>query len=111
MYRGKEDAKTALQLSEHGKACIVVVYGHSLAPIIKPFEAVVVEPLANDRVIGKGDIIFCRLRKRFCIRLVIGHRKSERYSVGNSRGAVNGMIGRGDVYGVAVRILRRKIPP
>ena len=111
MYRGKEDAKTALQLSEQGKTCIVVVYGHSLAPAIKPFEAVVVEPLASDQLIGQGDIVFCKLHKRFCLQIVIGHRKGERYAVGNSRGYINGMTGRSDIYGVAVRILRRKIPP
>lgn len=108
MYRGNETAKTARWLSEHKQPCIIVVYGKSLSPVIKSAQPVVVEPTDDNSVIGKDDIVFCRVQKRYRLRKVITVRKSEMYFVGDNHGHINGTIGRNAVYGRAVRILRRK---
>lgn len=108
MYRGNENAKTARWLSEHKRPCIIKVYGQSLFPVIKSAQPVVVEPIDDNSVIGKDDIVFCRVQKRYRIRMVILVRKGEQYSVGDTHGYINGTIGRNAVYGRVVRILRRK---
>lgn len=108
MYRGNENAKTAHWLSEHKHPCIILVYGKSLSPVIKSAQPVVVEPIDDNCVIGKDDIVFCRVQKRYRLRKVITIIKSERYSVGDNHGHIHGTIGRNAVYGRAVRILRRK---
>lgn len=108
MYRGNENAKTARWLSEHKRPCIVVVYGQSLSHIIKSAQPVVVEPISDSHVIGKDDIVFCRVNRRYRLRKVLSVKKDDRYSVGDTHGYINGTIGRSAVYGRTVRILRRK---
>ena len=108
MYRGKEDARTALQLSEQGKACIVVVYGHDLSPIIESAQPVVVEPICDSLVIGRDDIVFCRINKHYRMRRVITVKKGNRYAVSNNPRYINGTISRNAIYGRAIRILREK---
>lgn len=108
MYRGNENAKTAIWLSEHKRPCIIKVYGKSMYPVIKSAQPVVVEPIDDNCVIGKDDIVFCEVQKRYRLRNVIQVHKGERYSVGDTHGYINGTIGRNAVYGRAVRILRRK---
>ncbi|MDE5740811.1 MAG: hypothetical protein K2H90_00010 [Oscillospiraceae bacterium] len=108
MYRGNENAKTAHWLSEHKHPCIILVYGKSLSPVIKSAQPVVVEPIDDNCVIGKDDIVFCRVQKRYRLQKVILVEKPEWYSVGNAHGYINGTIGRKAIYGRAVRILRRK---
>lgn len=107
MYRGKENGATVRHLIVNGTACIVVVYGYSLAPVINSAQAVVVEPLSDDRVIEKGDLVFCRLHKGYRIQKVLSVKDNALYSVGNIRGYVHSTIGREDIYGRVVRILRR----
>lgn len=108
MYRGNENAKTARWLSEHKRPCIIIVYGKSLSPVIKSAQPVVVEPINDNHVIGRDDILFCRVNKHCRLRKVIKIRTGERYSVGNTRGCISGTIGRNAVYGRVVKILRRK---
>ena len=108
MYRGNENGKTARWLSEHKCPCIIKVYGKSLSPVIKSAQPVVVEPIDDNCVIGKDDMVFCRVQKRYRLQKVILVEKPERYSVGNARGYINSTIGRKSVYGRVVRILRRK---
>lgn len=108
MYRGNENAKTARWLSEHKRPCIVVVYGQSLSHIIKSAQPVVAEPIIDSHVIGKDDIVFCRVNRLYRLRKVLSVKKDDRYSVGDNYGHINGTIGRNAVYGRTVRILRRK---
>lgn len=109
MYRGNETAETARWLSEHKQPCIIVFYGGSLSPVIKSAQPVVVEPISDGVVIGSGDIIFCRLKKSYRLRKVIGVRQNgRRYAVGDNRGCTHGFVGRKDIYGRAVRVLRRR---
>lgn len=110
MYRGRENRETARHLTENGTACIVVVYGYSLAPVINSAQAVVVEPLTGDRVIEKGDFIFCKLRKGYRIQQVLSVKDNDLYSVGNIHGYENGTVSRQDIYGGVVRILRKRRP-
>lgn len=109
MYRGNETAETARWLSEHKQPCIIIFYGESLSPVIKSAQPVVVEPINDGVVIGSGDIIFCRLKKSYRLRKVIGVRQNgRRYAVGDNCGHTHGFVGRKDIYGRAVRVLRRR---
>ena len=107
MYRGNENAKTALWLSEHRRPCIILVYGKSLSPVIKSAQPVVVEPIDDNCVIGKDDIVFCRVQKRYRLQKVILVKKEDLYSVGDNQGYIKDTIGRNAIYGRAVRILKK----
>lgn len=109
MYRGNETAETARWLTEHKQPCIIVFYGKSLSPVIKSAQPVVVEPISDGTAVGRNDIVFCRLHKSYHLRKVIGVRKNgKRYAVGDNRGHTHGFVGGKDIYGRAVRILRRR---
>ena len=109
MYRENETAEAARWLSEHKQPCIIVFYGKSLSPVIKSAQPVVVEPISDSVVVGKDDIVFCRVHKSYRLQKVIGVRKNgRRYAVGDNCGHTHGFIGKKDIYGRAVRILRRK---
>lgn len=108
MYRGRENRKTAQYLSEHGAACIIVVYGHSLAPVTDRAGAVVAKPLTADKTVKVGDLVFCRLHGHYRIQKVRYIKENEHYAVGNTRGYVHGTIGREDIYGRVVKVFRNK---
>ncbi|MEZ3452744.1 MAG: hypothetical protein K1W17_00030 [Oscillospiraceae bacterium] len=106
MYRGNETAETARWLSEHKQPCIIVFYGKSLSPVIKSAQPVVVEPISDSVVVGKDDIVFCRVHKSYRLQKVIGIRKNgRRYTVGDNHGHINGTINRKYILGIAVNIL------
>lgn len=106
MYRGKENAETANWLEKNVMPCIIICYGRSLSPFIKSAQPVVVEPITEQSVIGKDDIIFCRLKSDYRLRKVIYVEKNQHYKVGTARGFISGAVNRKNIFGIVVRVLK-----
>ena len=72
--------------------------GNSMKPLIKSGDLVVVEPLSNEYVIEKGDIVLCKVKGAHYLHLVSAI-QGERLQISNNRGHVNGWISRNAIYG------------
>ena len=61
MYKGKEDRATAEHLRA-GEECIVVGYGNSMTPKLMSGEAVIMEPVTEETVLNKNDIVLVKVK-------------------------------------------------
>ena len=78
--------------------------GHSMTGKVNDGDTVTVEPL-GEREPRVGDIVLCKVRGREYLHLVKAVR-DRRYLIGNTRGGVNGWVGRSAIVGVATRVGR-----
>lgn len=102
-YTGKEDKYAAEHLL-NGETCKVVGYGQSMTPILKSGQPVIVEPLKEETILKKNDIVFCKVNGHYYLHKVLAV-KGKTYQIGNNHGHVNGTVGRHCIYGKVVEIL------
>lgn len=105
MYQGKENAQTAQWILAHREPCIVVGFGDSMTPILKSGQPVVIEPIAEETVIKKHDIVFCKVNGHYYLHKVLSIKNGKRYMIGNNHGHVNGTITIRSIFGKVVKIL------
>ncbi len=74
--------------------------GNSMVPLLYSMEPVDIRPI--DRDIKKGDIVFCRIGRRYYTHLVTGM-KEGRYQISNNHGHINGYTPREQIYGFVSR--------
>lgn len=74
--------------------------GSSMVPLLMPYEPVDIRPI--DREVVKGDIVFCRIGRRYYCHLVTAV-KEGRYQISNNHGHVNGYTTRDKIYGFVER--------
>jgi hypothetical protein len=106
-YAGAENLETATKLKE-GEICKVTGVGNSMTPILKSRQAVICEPVTEETVLEKKDIVLCKVRGHFYLHLVWATRtegEKEMYLIGNNHGHANGWIPRTQVFGKVVEIL------
>lgn len=106
-YNGAENLETATKLKE-GIVCRVVGVGNSMTPILKSRQAVIVEPLTDETVVEKKDIVMCKVRGHYYLHLVWATRvdgEKDMYLIGNNHGHANGWIPRSQIFGKVVEIL------
>ena len=106
-YAGAENLETATKLKE-GLVCKVTGVGNSMTPILKSRQAVIAEPITEEIVLEKKDIVLCKVRGHYYLHLVWATRtegEKEMYLIGNNHGHANGWIPRTQVFGKVVEIL------
>lgn len=107
VYSGAENLETATKLKE-GCVCKVTGVGNSMTPILKSRQAVIAEPITEETVLEKKDIVLCKVRGHYYLHLVWATRidgEKEMYLIGNNHGHANGWIPRTQVFGKVVEIL------
>ncbi len=97
MYKGKEDKATADHLRQ-GETCIVVGYGNSMTPKLMSGEAVIMEPVNEDTVLEKGDIVLVKVNGKYYCHLISAIRKNS-YQISNNHKHVNGWVSKSKIYG------------
>lgn len=78
--------------------------GHSMTGIVNNGQTVTVAPLPADAIIGKGDVVLCKVRGREYLHLVKAVGKGQ-YQIGNNRGGINGWTSRAQIYGRLVSVV------
>lgn len=106
-YSGAVNLETATKLKK-GLVCKVTGVGNSMTPILKSRQAVIAEPITEETVLEKKDIVLCKVRGHYYLHLVWTTRtegEKEMYLIGNNNGHANGWIPRTQVFGKVVEIL------
>ena len=97
MFKGKEDKITAEHLMS-GETCIVVGYGNSMTPKLKSGEAVIMEPVKEDTILKKNDIVLCKVNGRYYCHLISAI-KGNLYQISNNHKHVNGWVSKSNIFG------------
>jgi hypothetical protein len=74
--------------------------GNSMVPLLHSMEPIDIRPI--DREVKKGDIVFCKIGRKYYCHLVTGV-KNGRYQISNNHGHVNGYTPRENIYGFISR--------
>ena len=102
-FSGYENMTTASHLIA-GETCKVTGIGNSMTPILKSKQAVICEPVTDETVLSKKDIVLCKVNGRFYLHLIHAI-KGDTYLIGNNHGHMNGWTPRRNVFGRVVEIL------
>ena len=97
MYSGKEDKNTADHLLA-GETCIVTGYGQSMTPKLESGESVIMEPVNEDTVLEKGDIVLAKVNGHYYCHLISAIR-GKSYQISNNHKHVNGWVSKKKIYG------------
>jgi phage repressor protein C with HTH and peptisase S24 domain len=97
MYSGKEDRITAEHLAS-GETCIVTGYGNSMTPKLKSGESVIMEPVGEDTILEKGDVVLCKVHGHYYCHLISSIRGNS-YQISNNHKHVNGWISKKNIFG------------
>ena len=97
MYSGKENKITAEHL-QAGETCCVTGYGNSMTPKLKSGETVIMEPVTEETVLNKGDIVLVKVNGRYYCHLISAIRGNS-YQISNNHKHVNGWVSKNKIYG------------
>lgn len=97
MYKGKEDKATAERL-QLGETCIVVGYGNSMTPKLMSGEAVIMEPVTEETILSKNDIVLVKVHGHYYCHLISAIRNNS-YQISNNHKHVNGWVSKKNIYG------------
>ena len=104
MFYGKENAIAAQHLKD-GETCVITGYGQSMTPKLKSGQSVLVEPVMDDTLLKKKDIVFCKVNGKYYLHLISAIKGGKSYQISNNHGHVNGTISRSNIFGKVVRII------
>jgi len=96
-FKGKENQITADHLRA-GETCIVVGYGNSMTPKLASGEAILMEPVTEDTILKKGDIVLVKVNGHFYCHLISAIRGGS-YQISNNHKHVNGWVSKNNIYG------------
>ena len=103
-YSGKEDKITVEHL-QSGEVCKVTGVGNSMLPILKSRQSVICEPVKEDTVLEKKDIVLCKVNGHHYLHLIHAIKNGNQYLIGNNHGHMNGWVSRNKIYGKVIEIL------
>lgn len=103
-YSGKEDVNTLRRL-QSGETCKVTGYGQSMTPRLKSGQSVIVEPITDETILKKKDIVFVRVNGHIYLHLISAIKNNKQYQISNNHKHVNGWVSRSSIYGKVVKIL------
>ena len=98
MFEGKENKITEEHL-KNGETCAVTGYGNSMVPILKSGETVIVEPVTDNTLLEKGDIVFCKVKGHYYLHKISAV-KGKTYQISNNHGHINGTVSRNCIFGI-----------
>ena len=87
-----------------GQTCLVQGFGQSMTPILKSGQVCKVEPITEDTVLKKNDIVLCKVKGHIYLHKISAI-NGKRYQISNNHKHVNGWVGRDCLYGKVVEIL------
>ena len=102
-FSGYENMTTASHLIA-GETCKVTGIGNSMTPILKSRQAVICEPVTDETVLSKKDIVLCKVNGRFYLHLIHAI-KGDTFLIGNNHGHMNGWTSKRNVFSRVVEIL------
>lgn len=97
MFKGKEDSITTEHL-QNGETCIVTGYGNSMTPKLKSGESVIMEPVTEETILKKGDIVLCKVNGNYYCHLISSIRGNS-YQISNNHKHVNGWVSKNNIFG------------
>ena len=106
-FSGNESKTTADHL-KNGETCKVTGVGNSMLPILKSRQSVICEPVTEETILKKRDIVLCKVNGHHYLHLIHAIKKTKkntRFLIGNNHGHMNGWISRNQIYGKVVEIL------
>lgn len=77
--------------------------GNSMQGKIESGQLCTVEPITEDTVIKKGDVVLCKVKKSQYLHLVKAV-SGKRYQIGNNKGRINGWITMHSIYGKLIKV-------
>ncbi len=78
-------------------------HGSSMDPKVKSGQLVTVEPITDETVLSKNDIVLCKVGSAQYLHL-IWDVCGDQYRIGNNKNHENGRIPRSQIYGKCVRV-------
>lgn len=81
--------------------------GNSMVPLIHSGDQVTLEPLNEEHVLEEGTIVYVLVSGTVYLHLIRAI-SGNRFQIGNTRGGINGWVGREKIYGV---LKKAQIPP
>lgn len=103
MTYDKENMRTVEKLKS-GKTCLVQGFGQSMTPILKSGQVCKVEPVTEDMILKKNDIVLCKVNGHVYLHKITAI-NGNRYQISNNHKHVNGWVGRNNIYGKVTEIL------
>ena len=100
-FENQESAKK-LQSGLTGK---IIGIGNSMLPLLKSRQPVICEPVTDDTILKKKDIVLCKVRGHHYLHLIHAIRNDKEFLIGNNHGHMNGWVSRNQIYGKVVEIL------
>ncbi len=103
MFEGKENQISMIHLRD-GETVKLTGYGNSMTPIIRSGQSVICEPVTENTVLEKNDIVFCKVAGHFYLHKISAI-KGKQYQISNNHGHVNGTVTRKNIFGKVTKIL------
>ena len=99
----RENIQTVEKLKS-GQTCLVQGFGQFMTPILKSGQVCKVEPITEDTVLKKNDIVLCKVKGHIYLHKISAI-NGKRYQISNNHKHVNGWVSRDCLYGIVVEIL------
>ena len=106
-FSGLENSVSAEHL-KNGETCKITGIGNSMTPILESKQPVIFEPVTEETVLKKRDIVLCKVKGHYYLHLIHAirtNKKGSTYLIGNNHGHMNGWISRNNIYGIVREIL------
>jgi hypothetical protein len=97
-------ASAAIEALNRGQSVEIRPRGHSMKGRVNDGDRVMLSP-CNPEELSTGDVVLVRVKGKTYLHLIKAS-DGKRYQIGNNRGGINGWVGRGAIYGVAVKVSR-----
>ena len=97
-WSGKENLASAEHLM-NGETIIIVGFGQSMTPILKSGQPVLVEPVTEETVLNRNDVVFCKVKGHFYLHKIMAIRAGRSYLIGNNHGHANGWVSKNKIFG------------
>lgn len=95
----------AVEALKEGNTILVKGIGNSMTPILKSGQIVLVEPVTDNLVLQKGDIVLVKVKGRVYLHKITARKGQSEFQISNNHGHVNGWASRKHVYGLVHRPL------
>ena len=89
----------------NGETIIINGFGNSMTPILKSGQPVLVEPVTQETILEKNDIVFARVKGHYYLHKISAVRNNNSYQISNNHGHVNGWVSRNQIFGKVIKIL------
>ena len=76
-----------------------------MTPILKSGQPVICEPVNEDTLLEKNDIVLCKVNGKYYLHKINAIKKNHSYQISNNHGHINGTISRNNIFGKVVKIL------